>query len=723
MIIICGLRENTMYEYVDISTNNLKNISVKFKDHEIVYIGGASGSGKSSLAFGTILAISESEYGSIVCDNKVNTDYKIGHYDKVLVAAGLRQLNFNVNPRSTILSYFDLNSSFIQVVTYFSGLAGEMFSQNGSCRCKTCNGIGTVRLLDELLLVDEGVRIEDVPFKCWKGSYVEYYRLLLLAFCQDMGISEKKTVGELNQNERNLLLRGKSGVKYKIKFYIGGRKRVRTEEYKGPLWGTEKEHAEQLGTTYRKYLRSHICPSCHGCRLEDSVSSQVLAQDINVKRLLINRFDEVEEILKRFLQMKVPNPIKASCQNLIKFTSACRNLNIAHLNFSRAICSLSGGELQRLRLAQLMKGRLHNLLLVLDEPTASLSMSEVDLVVAAIQALKKDHTVIVVDHCKKMQDIADRCYFLGPRGGVHGGRLVVEEDVENVGSICTIKKHLVDQPYKIYLKSDYVDFGDDLTIYKDSVNCLIGVSGVGKSTILRDILPFQLEGYEYITQKPIKASRRSNLATFMDVLGDVRLYFAKHTGRCADDFSLLKKGACRNCNGKGVLEVADLYDEKLSIACEKCGGTGYAKVVSSYLVEGFDIYHFLDQNIEDIEADIPNVSLRFTRTIKMLCRLGLGHLSLNRKVCSLSGGENQRLKLAFALCKNNTNVLGLDEPAKGLGPREIIALFDVINEQACKGKTFIVAEHNPTFINLCPKVTRLVRQEGRVFLLDVDKIN
>lgn len=89
----------------------------------------------------------------------------------------------------------------------------------------------------------------------------------------------------------------------------------------------------------------------------------------------------------------------------------------------------------------------------------------------------------------------------------------------------------------------------------------------------------------------------------------------------------------------------------------------------------------------------------------------------------MSGGENQRLKLAFALCKNNTNVLGLDEPAKGLGLREIIALFDVINEQACKGKTFIVAEHNPTFINLCPKVTRLVRQEGRVFLLDVDKIN
>ena len=134
-----------MYRYKGISTNNLKNISVEFNDYELIYIGGVSGSGKSSLAFDTIAAISENEYGSLVNDNKVSIKYRIKDYGNVLVAATLKQLNFNVNPRSIVLTYFGLYEHMSNILSYCTSLTSDKFSLNGPCRCRKCNGIGYIK--------------------------------------------------------------------------------------------------------------------------------------------------------------------------------------------------------------------------------------------------------------------------------------------------------------------------------------------------------------------------------------------------------------------------------------------------------------------------------------------------------------------------------------------------------------------------------------------------
>ena len=137
-----------------IRTNNLKNISIEFDDHEIIYVGGVSGSGKSSLVFDTIASISENEFGRLTNDNKTTVKYHIEEYGSVLVAATLKQLNFNVNPRSTILTYFGLYQHMVNILSYCTGLTVENFSLNGPCRCRSCNGIGYINKIDELFVVD-----------------------------------------------------------------------------------------------------------------------------------------------------------------------------------------------------------------------------------------------------------------------------------------------------------------------------------------------------------------------------------------------------------------------------------------------------------------------------------------------------------------------------------------------------------------------------------------
>lgn len=183
-----------MYEYKGITTNNLKDISVEFKDNEIIFIGGASGSGKSSLAFDTIAAISESEYGTLVKDNKVAVKYRIKEYGNVLVAATLKQLNFNVNPRSIILTYFGLYPHLANILSQFTGMDAGSFSLNGPHRCKKCNGLGYIDVIDELSIVDPTRSIEEMPFRCWDTSYINFFSQLLHKFCQEQKLDETKNL-------------------------------------------------------------------------------------------------------------------------------------------------------------------------------------------------------------------------------------------------------------------------------------------------------------------------------------------------------------------------------------------------------------------------------------------------------------------------------------------------------------------------------------------------
>ena len=708
-----------MYIYKGISTNNLKNISVDFKDHEIIYIGGASGSGKSSLAFDTIAAISENEYGSLTCDNKSVVKYRIQKYSAVLVAATLKQLNFNVNPRSTILTYFGLYQNMANILSHCTNLTADNFSHNGPYRCRACNGIGYIDKMDELLVVDATRTLKEGPFNCWNTSYSEFFSQLLHKFCEEQKIDESKQFGQLSKKTQEMLLYSKGTTRYKINYTVGGRKRSKTSVYIGPVLGLKSGMKDMFGLGKDKYSRLCICPACFGSRLSNEISLQKVQSNADIKFILTKSLDEVGNVINEIMLTSMSDAIGYSCESLLNFIKACSRLNISYLNFSRSISTLSGGELQRLRLAQLFLGKLKNLLVVLDEPTGSLAAHEADTVIDIIKELKKNNTVIVVDHNEKLRKIADKAYYLGPKSGIYGGQLIQEDDHNKLQpDMVTIPERKKTNKISILLKSDYVDYANGLNIYEKTLNGICGESGVGKTTILRDILPYQLERYKYITQKPIKANRNSTVASYTGLMDEIRNYYAAKTKSDKKIFSLMQDGACPQCGGKGVVLMGSFSNEQLIFDCEECGGTGYARFVLKKYADGLNIYEFLNQNIEEIIDKEISVSKKFDSTVRLLAKLGLGHLSLSRRVSSLSGGENQRIKLSEALGDNRTKIYGLDEPVKGLGRKEMFNLVGTIYESIeVFGKTFIVSEHNTEFLELCTNVSELRRQDGAVVVL------
>lgn len=707
-----------MYSYKGITTNNLKNISIEFDDHEIIYVGGVSGSGKSSLVFDTIASISENEFGRLTNDNKTTVKYHIEEYGSVLVAATLKQLNFNVNPRSTILTYFGLYQHMANILSYCTGLTVENFSLNGPCRCRSCNGIGYINKIDELFVVDTSKSLEEGPFRCWNASYADFFSQLLHCFCQEKGIDEKKRFGDLSFEEQELLLYGKGDKKYKLSYIAGGRKRTKTSVYIGPIRGMKSDKKDMFSSNPDKYSKTCVCPKCHGSRLIEQISKKKVIEQKDIEFFLTKSMDVIEPLIIEIKKICKKQSVKYSCDCLNKYILACRRLNVSYLNFSRSISTLSGGELQRLRMVQLLLGKLKNLLIVLDEPTGSLNEKEAKSIISIIMELKVHNTVLVVDHNDKLRKIADKAIFLGPKSGIHGGQIISEIDYWKMQKITKILPKLRgSKSMVIPLKSDYVNYASELTIFMDSLNGISGVSGIGKSTILRDILPYQMDNYKYITQKPIKANRSSTVASYTGLMDEVKNYYAAKTQKDRKIFSLTQDGACTKCGGRGIILIGNVYDEQLYIDCEECNGTGYTEKTLSYTVQGLNIYEFLNRSIEEIIESGVKVSKKFDNTVRLLQKLGLSHLSLNQKVNSLSGGENQRIKLSQALGEGRIKVFGLDEPSKGLGHKEILELISVIYENIKeKGKTFVVSEHNSEFLKLCSHVNELKMLDGKVYI-------
>jgi excinuclease ABC subunit A len=188
-------------------------------------------------------------------------------------------------------------------------------------------------------------------------------------------------------------------------------------------------------------------------------------------------------------------------------------------------------------MVHLLLGKLKNLLIVLDEPTGSLDKKEVDSIINIISELKRNNTVVVVDHNAKLKDIADRTYYLGPKSGINGGQLISADEYTKAQIVPDVKIQIKENSkISILLESDYVDYTNEFIFYDESLNGLCGESGIGKSTILKDILPYKLDGYRYITQKPIKANSTSTIATYTDIIDEVRTYYSKITKKRKKNF-------------------------------------------------------------------------------------------------------------------------------------------------------------------------------------------
>ena len=698
--------------YRGIKTHNLKNIDVDLYKGGMTCIAGVSGSGKSSLAFSTISGISQAEYDKMTNDNKVEVDYDVDSYDDVIMSVPLRQLNLNVNPRSTVMSYFDLQKFVIYVAGSITGLPLSDFNYNGDGRCRECQGLGYKLQPDPVSIIDYDKKISEVPFRCWQKTYVDFFRQLLIAYCDECGIDSNKRFKDLTDKQKELLLYGTGNVKQTFKYKAGGRTRSKTSCYIGPITGLEKKSDDMFSHNREQYCAQKKCNCCSGSRLRAKTVVKELSKGFSVGNLYTEDFDTLEKVLMR-LKKNAERNVQSALDNILSFIAACKKVGLGYLSLTRSIASLSGGELQRLRIAQLLIGKMHDLLIVLDEPTASLYPSEVDFTIGIMDEMRKKNTLLVVEHNDKVIENADHNIYLGHDGGKNGGYLISKDEY--------MKLQEGFLPYQFFegtsrdscvLDSDYVDYaGSELEIPHGSVLGLCGMSGCGKTTILRDILPKYYEDYLYVSQKPLKGNSYTTVATYTKLLDEIRSCYAKALSKDKGYFSQRGKGACDKCGGTGVIEIGSFYEEKLFDICDGCNGTGYLQEVLKWKVEGVNIYDIQQMTIDELISSGMKISAKADKMLKLLSDLGLGYLKLSQKVKTLSGGENQRIKLAEALNDNKYTMIGLDEPAKGLGNRETGRLLGLIYNQVSKNrKTFIIAEHDTMFLNYCSYFAELRRK-------------
>lgn len=698
--------------YKGIRTHNLKNIDVDLYKGGMTCIAGVSGSGKSSLAFSTISGISQAEYDKMTNDNKVEVDYDVDSYDDVIMSVPLRQLNFNVNPRSTVMSYFDLQKFVIYVAGSIMGLPLSDFNYNGDGRCRECQGLGYKLQPDPVSIIDYDKKISEVPFRCWQKTYVDFFRQLLIAYCDECGIDSNKRFKELTEKQKEKLLYGTGNLKQTFKYKAGERSRSKTSCYIGPITGLEKKSDDMFSHNREQYCAQKKCDCCSGSRLRAKTAAKELSKGFSVGSLYTEDLDTLEKDLLK-LKKSAGKNVQPALDNILTFITACKKVGLGYLSLTRSIASLSGGELQRLRIAQLLIGKMHDLLIVLDEPTASLYPAEVDFTIGIMDEMRKKNTLLVVEHNDKVIEKADHNIYLGHDGGKNGGYLISKNEYMKLqeGSL----------PYQFFkrtscdtrvLDSDYVDYaGSALEIPHGSVLGLCGISGCGKTTILREILPKYYEDYLYVSQKPLKGNSFTTVATYTKLLGEIRTCYAKALGKDKGYFSQRGKGACDKCGGTGVIEIGSFYEEKLFGTCDKCNGTGYLQEVLEWKVDGVNIYDIQQMTIDELIASGMNISAKADKMLKLLSDLGLGYLKLSQKVKTLSGGENQRIKLAEALNDNKYSMIGLDEPAKGLGKRETARLLGLIYSQVSKNKkAFIIAEHDTMFLNYCSYFAELRRK-------------
>jgi excinuclease UvrABC ATPase subunit len=551
---------NDTIKFRNIKTNNLKGIDIDLLKNKINCIIGPSGSGKSSLAFDTIYAICEHEYKMIVGDEEIY-NYTVDDYSDLLVAVALTQTNYNSNKRSTIATYYGLDNFFKYLFASQTGIPAEMFIFNKySSSCKKCNGLGSIKAMNMSMVIDYDATIEDVPFLPWRNSMKDYYKQLLTLVAKDEVIPLTVPFRRLNNSMKDFLIFGSTEKRYKINYKQGSRKRIKTDQYHGVTSYIEGGIKNNNVDIYQ-YTTEVICPECNGTRFDFKMQKYKVF-DKSIGDLYLMEFDELINWLVEY--KKIDIHIK-SINSIIDFVKNVIEMKLGYLFLNRSIPSLSGGEFQRLRLSQILHTKFENMLFVMDEPLSSLHAEEKDGVIKKIKKMKEKNTLLIVEHSTDILPICDNIITLGISGGERGGKLISTEDyLSTEKKVYTIKANEGYDAFHIH-SNDAINNLKKISVIIPRKTCIGigGISGSGKTTFVREILPGYIPNYKYISQKPIRGNVYSTIASYIGIFDKIREIFSKSTKADISWFSNFSnaKGACQICHGTGEIVVDD-YNKK-----------------------------------------------------------------------------------------------------------------------------------------------------------------
>ncbi|OGK10090.1 excinuclease ABC subunit A [Candidatus Roizmanbacteria bacterium RIFCSPHIGHO2_01_FULL_35_10] len=636
--------------------------------------------------------------------------------------------------------------------------------------CETCKGLGTLYKVDPERVLSKNLSINEggiVPFSKFFFAETWYVRLIKQV-AVEAGIDLDVPILQLNEKQLKHLLYGTDKIYRVMGTNRFGRETAIYENFSGIVGELERRYFDAKGEfsslEIQKYMKEEICSSCKGYKLKP----EVLAITINERSISDITNMSVEQLIQYYSDQtklklnEYEKQISVSIfKEIIVRLTFLQNVGLAYLTVARQAKSLSGGELQRIRLASQIGTGLTGVLYVLDEPSIGLHPKDVNALIKTLLNLKElGNTILVVEHDRESIEAADYLVELGPFAGKHGGRVTFSGSLPHLiassksltGQFLSGKKriHFEAKPLnkqkgelKLVGASEYNLKKITARFPLGNMIAVTGVSGSGKSTLIvetlypalkyyldgfyQDKMGYfeRLEGHQYldrvylVDQSPIGRTPRSNPATYVGFFDEIREIFAmtvdaKMKGYKKGRFSFnLKGGRCEKCQGAGVVKIEMQFLPDVYVTCDICVGHRYNNETLEVKFKDKTIYDILKMTIEEANDFFSNHP-KIHQKLIFLKNVGLGYLELGQPATTLSGGEAQRIKLAHELSKRETGntMYILDEPTTGLHFYDIEILLRALRELVNRGNTVLVIEHNIDIIKNCQFIVDLGPEGG-----------
>ncbi|MCX4539981.1 excinuclease ABC subunit UvrA [Streptomyces sp. NBC_01565] len=728
--------------------HNLRGVDVDIPRDALTVFTGVSGSGKSSLAFGTLYAEAQRRYFESVAPYARRLIHQIGapKVDSITglpPAVSLEQRRSSPGSRSSVGTVTLLSNSlrmlYSRAGTYPPGaprLDSDAFSPNTAAgACPSCHGIGRIhRTSEELLVPDPGLSIRQGAIAAWPGAWQgKNLRDILEALGHDVDAPWR----ELPAKEREWILFTEEQPVVTV-HPVREADRIQ-RPYQGTYMSAHRyvmrTFADSKSATLRaraeKFLADSPCPACEGRRLRPEALAVTFAGR-TIAELAAVPLTELDRVLAGG-PASTPQGGEAArvlAEDLRARIAPVTELGLGYLSLDRTAPTLSAGELQRLRLATQLRSGLFGVVYVLDEPSAGLHPADTEALLTVLDRLKAaGNTVFVVEHHLDVVRHADWLVDVGPLAGEHGGRVLHSGPPRELADVkeSATARYLFESTARPgrerpvreatgavrltgvgrhNLRAVTAEF--PLGVF----TAVTGVSGSGKSTLVGRALADEVAGrlaepgfpvrrLVEVDQKPIGRTPRSNLATYTGLFDVVRRLFtasdgARARGWKAGRFSFnVPGGRCETCQGEGFVSVELLFLPSTYAPCPECGGARYNAQTLQVRYEGLTIAEVLSLTVEAAAAFFAQVPAA-ARSLRALEEIGLGYLRLGQPATELSGGEAQRIKLATELqrLRRDHTLYLLDEPTTGLHPADVRVLLRQLHGLVDAGHSVVVVEHD-----------------------------
>ncbi|WP_179830052.1 ATP-binding cassette domain-containing protein [Nocardiopsis aegyptia] len=684
--------------------NNLADVSLDLPKRRLSVFTGLSGSGKSSLVFGTIAAESQRLINETYSTFVQGFMPSLGRPDvdslrNLSAAIIVDQERMGANSRSTVGTATDA-AAMLRIVFSRAGTPrlepSSVFSFNTSeGMCPECEGLGRTDQIDLDELFDRDLSLNEGAISVPGFAVGNWYWQVMA----DSGLldADRRLRDYTPEEWETFLHRGATKVK------VGNH----SFNYEGLLVKVRRTILSKDRDAMQPHLRAFVdravtfstCPACEGSRLNAE------ARSVTVEGRTIAECSAMQiNDLARFVRTIDEPSVKPLVDNLGHTLDSLVEVGLGYLSLDRESGTLSGGEAQRVKMVRHLGSSLSDVTYVFDEPTVGLHPHDIERMNNLLLSLRDNgNTVLVVEHKPETIAIADHVVDLGPGAGPDGGRVMYTGDVAGLRDSDTLTGRHLD--HRVSLRERIREPRGSIPIRGANTHNLrdvdadvplgvltvvTGVAGSGKSSLIHGTLPGR-EDVVVVDQSPIRGSRRSNPATYTGLLDPIRTAFARANNVKASLFSANSEGACPECKGAGVIYTDLAMMAGVASTCEKCEGRRFRAEVLTHELRGRNISQVLAMSVEEARDFFPGGNAR--TILNRLHDVGLGYLGLGQPLTTLSGGERQRLKLAISMAREAA-VYVMDEPTTGLHLADVDRLLALLDRLVDDGNTVVVIEHH-----------------------------